>query len=98
MADISPAIDIWSQAYCRATAYTNGTAQSISGVTSVDGTPRRRMVLCINSRNRAVEAIALSDVSTGAYEIVNLPAGEYEVIAMGEGVKKSDIIGPIEIS
>lgn len=98
MADISPAKDIGSIMHCRGTAYRSGTAQSISGVTTVESSPRRRKVICLNSINGGLEAIALSDVGTGAYEIVNLPPGSYELMQLGEGVYKSEVIGPVEIS
>lgn len=60
---------------------------TISGVTSLSGTPTRARVTLIDSTTNTVVSSIFSAESTGAWAFPNLPAGTYEVLIVKQGYK-----------
>ena len=62
-------------------------SDTISGVTTLNGTPAQARVSVINVESNDVVGTALSDAGTGAFSIAGLPAGVYELLTVFDGYK-----------
>lgn len=68
-------------------------ANTISGVTQLNGVPTQARVTLFNIGTKAVVSSQLSDVGTGAWSFPALAAGTYEVLIVKAGYK-AQVDGP----
>lgn len=68
-------------------------ADTISGITTLNGTPTQARVTVIDTGDNSVAATALSDSGDGTFSFAGLGTGTYELLVMADG-KKPTVDGP----
>ena len=68
-------------------------ADTISGITTLNGTPTEARVTVIDTGDNSVAATALSDSGDGTFAFTGLGTGTYELLVMVDG-KKPTVDGP----
>ena len=68
-------------------------ADTISGITTLNGTPTQARVTVIDTGDNSVAATALSDSGDGTFSFAGLGTGTYELLVMVDG-KKPTVDGP----
>lgn len=62
-------------------------ADTISGITQLNGTPTQARVTLINTDTNTIVSSQLSNVTTGAFSFTGLAAGRYELLTLIPGYK-----------